>query len=75
MNIRTSNSGLGTDYSWAATDDDTFDGAEDSPTRHMIGYGLTEAEAIEDLLRLMREEAEWLEQQEEHDALVAGDML
>jgi hypothetical protein len=75
MKIRTSNSGLGSIYSWAATDDDTYNSDEDSPTQHMIGYGATEAEAIEDLLRLMREEAEWREQQEEHDALIAGDWL
>ncbi len=60
---------------WLAVDDDTYDGGVDSGTAYMIGYGPTEAEAIADLERLMREEAEWRELQEEHDALVAGDML
>jgi hypothetical protein len=33
---------------WQATFDD-YDGAEDSPTRHQVGLGATEREAIDDL--------------------------
>ncbi len=36
-------------FDWSAIDADTYDGAPDSPTRNQIGYGKTEAEAIEDL--------------------------
>ena len=42
-------------YDWTAVDDDTYDGGS------MIGAGATEAEAIEDLQRLFRERAEYLE--------------
>jgi hypothetical protein len=49
---------------YGATDDDTYDGAEDSTNRNMIGYGATEAEAIADLERLLQEESEYREQQE-----------
>ena len=59
MKIRTSHSY--SIYAWSAVDDDTYDGAVDSSTRHMIGYGATEEEAIADLERLMREEAEYRE--------------
>lgn len=48
-------------YDWTAIDESTYDGAEDSAERHMIGYGPTEAEAIEDLLRIHRERAEYQE--------------
>ena len=41
---------------WCAWDDDNYDGAPDSPNRHMVGYGATEQEAINDLLRIMEEE-------------------
>jgi hypothetical protein len=61
MKIRTSNSYSGGPYAWAATDDDTYDGAEDSANRNMVGYGFTREEAIEDLKRLLQEEAEWKE--------------
>lgn len=36
-------------WDWSATFDG-YDGAEDSSTRHHIGYGRTEAEAIADLV-------------------------
>ncbi len=61
MNIRTTCSYQGGPYSWAATDDDTYDGAEDSANRNMVGYGFTREEAIEDLQRLMAEDNEWKE--------------
>jgi hypothetical protein len=35
---------------FAATYDDTYDGAEDSSNRGNIGYGPTEASAVADLL-------------------------
>lgn len=39
------------DHDWCAYDDDTYDGAEDSgPLARAIGYGKTEADAIDDLL-------------------------
>jgi len=66
MKIRTALS-AGPDR-WLAVDDDTYDGAEDSSNRHMIGYGRTEEEAIEDLKRLFREEAEWKEQEDDREA-------
>ena len=59
MKIRTSHSY--SIYAWSALDDDTYDGAQDSNNSHMIGYGMTEAEAIADLKRLMREDAEYRE--------------
>lgn len=37
------------EYRWMATDDDTYDGAEDSPTRHEIGWGRSYDLAIKDL--------------------------
>jgi hypothetical protein len=46
MTIKTSYSILS---GWAAIDEDTYDGAEDSSTRHQIGLGNTEEEAIADL--------------------------
>ena len=42
-------------------DDDTYDGADDSGERYMVGHGATEAEAIEDLQRLFEERDEYLE--------------
>lgn len=50
---------------WLAYDEDTYDGAPDSGNRHMIGYGHTQAEAIEDLHRLFQEEAEAHEEERE----------
>lgn len=44
---------------WTAIDEDTYDGAPDSP--HMMGWGKTEDEAIEDLERLFEERAEYHE--------------
>lgn len=35
-------------FDWVATDDDTYDGAEDSHCP--IGFGATEQEAIDDLI-------------------------
>ena len=49
------------EFDWSAIDESTYDGAEDSEERHMVGYGPTEAEAIEDLLRIHRERDEYLE--------------
>ena len=46
-------------FDWTALDESTYDGAEDSSTRHEIGYGRTEAEAIADLRRLLDEKADW----------------
>ncbi len=43
-------------FDWSAVDEDTYDGAEDSSTRHQIGYGRTSEEAIADL-KLQLEEA------------------
>ena len=51
-------------FEWSAVDDDTYDGAEDSSNRNMVGYGRTEAEAIADLERLYQEEREYREQLE-----------
>lgn len=45
-------------FDWYAVDEN-YDGAEDSSTRHEIGYGRTEAEAIADLRRLLDEKADW----------------
>jgi hypothetical protein len=45
-------------FEWSAIDSDTYDGAPDSPTRHQIGYGATEAEAVEHLKLLLRERNE-----------------
>jgi len=42
-------------FDWAAWDDATYDGAEDSPTRSEIGYGATEEEAIADLKQIIEE--------------------
>jgi hypothetical protein len=40
---------------------------EDGGDENMCGWGPTEQEAIEDLLRLHAEEADYLEQQAEQD--------
>ena len=42
-------------FDWAAYDEDTYDGAEDSVTRSQIGYGRTEQEAINELMELLAE--------------------
>ena len=42
-------------FDWTAIDDDTYDGADDSRTRHQIGHGSTEQEAINDLIKQMEE--------------------
>lgn len=46
------------DRTWSAYDDDLYDGAPDSPTRSLIGFGRTREEAIEDLRRLTEERME-----------------
>ena len=43
------------DFDWSATDDDTYDGAEDSGNRNQIGYGRTEQEAVADLMAILEE--------------------
>lgn len=45
------------DFDWSAWDEDTYDGAEDSSTRHQIGYGRTEAEAIVALKEMLEDAA------------------
>lgn len=40
-------------FDWSAVDEDTYDGAPDSSTRHHIGWGATEADAIADLKELL----------------------
>jgi len=47
--------GLGNDR-WSAIDDRTYDGAPDA--HGMVGWGATEQEAKDDLVRLFQEEAE-----------------
>ena len=44
------------DYDWSAIDDDSYDGAHDSATRHQIGYGRTEQAAINDLVQQISEQ-------------------
>lgn len=44
------------DMDWSAVTDD-YDGAEDSSTRHQIGRGATEQEAINDLLEQLEDRA------------------
>ncbi len=51
-------------YDWTAVDVDTYDGAEDSSTKYMVGYGATEEEAILDLKRLHNEMMECAEDDE-----------
>jgi hypothetical protein len=50
-------------YDWSATYDD-YDGAEDSANRHMVGFGATEIDAIQDLERLHNEMMECAEDDE-----------
>lgn len=54
MNITTEKRGH---KDWWAVDADSYDGAPDSNT-NFVGFGDTEAEAIEDLKRLLGEEEE-----------------
>lgn len=44
-------------FDWSALDEDTYDGAEDSSTRHQIGYGETEIQAVRELLDILEEAA------------------
>ena len=44
-----------TSRDWSAIDEDTYDGAPDSKTRHQIGFGRTEAEAVKDLMEKLAE--------------------
>ena len=37
-------------FAWSAIDEDTYDGAEDSSTRYVIGWGDTEEAAVNDLM-------------------------
>lgn len=41
---------------WSAILSDTYDGAPDSKTRGQVGWGATEGEAVDDLLRLLSED-------------------
>lgn len=48
---------------WFAIDEDNYDGAPDAP--HMMGWGNTAAEAVEDLQRLCQERDEaWADRHE-----------
>lgn len=38
---------------WVAVDEDSYDGAFDSPTRFEMGYGETKEEAINDLMEIL----------------------
>ncbi len=59
MNIEARLTGYCGEFTWSAIDDaDTYDGTEDNGNRHMIGYGATMQEAIDDLKRLMQEKWE-----------------
>ena len=55
MKIRTEYTGHYDEYAWTAVDDDTYDSSDDSSNCHHVGYGATEAEAIDDLMRLLDE--------------------
>ena len=52
------------DCRFTAVDEDVWDGAEDSRTRGMVGYGATPAAAIADLMALLtddiRYDTDWL---------------
>lgn len=52
---------------WTAIDDDTYDGAPDAGQR-LMGWGSTEAEAKEDLMRLFQERDEYFADQHESEA-------
>ena len=40
-------------FDWSAYDEETYDGAEDSSTRSLVGYGATKEEAVADLMEKM----------------------
>ena len=42
------------DSRWSAIDEDSYNGADDSPTRHQIGFGRDMDEAQKDLLEKMQ---------------------
>lgn len=46
------------DYDWVAINEDTYDGAPDSGTRHQIGYGRTRDAAVEDLMEILADSDE-----------------
>ena len=48
---------------WSCIDDRTYDGAEDSGNRYMIGWGKTQEEALADLERLFEERADYQQNQ------------
>ncbi len=54
MNIKTSTSLSFPEY--LAWDDDSYDGAADSPTRHQIGIGITKEAAVADLLEKINDD-------------------
>ena len=58
------------DHRFSAYDPDTYDGAEDSKNRHMVGVGPTKIEAVRDLLWKMDDSADIVASQ---DALAALD--
>ena len=43
-------------FDWMAWDDDTYDGAPDSPRRNQLGHGPTEGEAVVNLIALLAED-------------------
>lgn len=42
-------------FDWSAIDDDSYDGAPDSSTRNEIGYGITQYDAIKELIEILKE--------------------
>lgn len=52
--------------SWSCIDDRTYDGAPDGS--NMIGWGATQAEALEDLERLFEEQADYQQMAHECEA-------
>ena len=47
------------EFDWTAIDNDSYDGAPDSNTRHLIGYGITEQQAIDDLKEKLETQQEY----------------
>ena len=45
-------------FDWTAIDENSYDGAPDSVTRHLIGYGITEQQAIDDLKEKLHDNIE-----------------
>lgn len=41
------------DSRWSAIDEDSYDGADDSPTRHQIGFGRDMEMAKRDLMEIL----------------------